>query len=175
MPLRCYLAGGIFILTFFLTPILFASEVKVQKDDRGHWTLLADGKKYFIRGVDYRVSKAGQSPDLSTLGDWMDYDFDRNHRCNPAYDSWVDRNHNNRRDREEPVTGDFELLRSMGVNTIRWYVNDFRDQLPDKKISRDLYSNYGIRVAVAREAGACDRVRRSSGQWLQSGIPITVP
>ncbi len=155
-PLRFFIRGGfIFLLCLiFSTPPLFAADVDLQKDGRGHWKLLADGREFVIRGVDYRVSKTGQSPDMGTLTDWASYDFNHNGKCDPAYDSWVDKNANNRRDADEPVVGDFELMRRMGVNTVRWYVNDFKEQIPNKKLLRDLTANYGIYVAVGDKFGA---------------------
>ena len=130
------------------------AHVKVEKDPHGHWELLVDGEPYFIRGMDYRVTKVGQSPDDGTLRDWAEYDDNRNGRSDGPYDAWVDANRNNHQDPDEPVMGDFELMRQMGVNTIRWYMNDFKQQIPHKELLRDLYFTYGIRVAVGNKFGA---------------------
>lgn len=131
-----------------------ASDVEVKKNAEGHWSLWVDGKKFFVRGVDYRFTLVGESPDEGTLRDWAGYDFDGNGQCDPAYDSFVDSNKNNARDPGEETVGDFELLRRMGCNTIRWYVNDFRDQATPKALLRDLFARYGIRVMVGDKFGA---------------------
>ncbi len=143
------------IFFYLLSPTLsWASEVHLLKDGKSAWSLSVDQKPYFIRGVDYRVSKVGESPDFGTHRDWAFYDENRNGRNDGAYDSWVDTNGNNQRDTDEPVVGDFELLRRMGVNTIRWYMNDFHGQRPNKDLFRDLFSRYGIRIAVGNKFGA---------------------
>lgn len=131
-----------------------AANVVLEKDDAGHWTLVVNGEDYLIRGVDYRVTRVGESPDQGTLKDWMTYDTNHNGHCDAAYDAWWDKNRDNRRDPNEPVLGDFELMRRMGVNTIRWYVNDFKNQKVDKELLRDLFETYGIRVAVGDKFGA---------------------
>ncbi len=128
--------------------------MELQRSKSGHWSLFVDGKRYFVRGVDYRFTKVGESPDEGTLKDWASYDYDNNKQCDPAYDAWVDANKNNRRDESETAIGDFELMRRMGVNTIRWYVNDFPNQSTNKKLLRDLFKTYGIRTAVGDKFGA---------------------
>ncbi|HEX9780994.1 MAG TPA: glycoside hydrolase family 2 TIM barrel-domain containing protein [bacterium] len=130
------------------------ADVRVRKDARGHWQLLVDGEPYVVRGVTYRVTKVGESPDTGTLKDWAWYDHNGNGRSDGPYDAWVDRNGNHRQDGDEPAVGDFALLRDMGVNTIRWYMNDFKRQSPRKALLRDLVRTYGIRVAVGNKFGA---------------------
>jgi len=145
----------ILILAFtLLIPIKVGAEVSIQKGDGGGWRLLVEGQDFFVRGVDYRISKIGQSPDLGTAVDWATYDYNGNGKCDGPYDAWVDLNKNNRQDFNELPIGDFELMRQMGINTIRWYVNDFKNQKPNKKLLRDLFSSYGIRVAVGNKLGA---------------------
>lgn len=111
----------------------------------GDWQLIVDGKPYVIKGITYAVAKVGQSPDEGTLTSWMDYDYNNNGKCDGPYDSFVDTNGNNIQDKNEPVIGDFELMRSMGVNTIRLYHQPSEIR---KDILRDLYNKYGIRVIV---------------------------
>ena len=135
-------------------PLRAASEVTLRKDVNGHWSLIVDGKPYIVRGVDYRLTKVGQSPDHQTLRDWAWYDFNANGRNDGPYEAWVDANRNNHQDPDEPAVGDFHLMQRMGVNTIRWYVNDFKRQVPNKALLRDLYHTYGIRVAVGNKFGA---------------------
>lgn len=153
--LKKTLIGSIACLGFFTwSPQADASIVSLEKDPKDQWTLVVDGEDYFIRGIEYRVSKVGQSPDLGTLKDWATYDENHNGKCDPAYDSWVDQNKNGRRDRDEPIVGDFELLRRMGVNTIRWYANSYKGSRGSQEILRDLFHTYGIRVAVGDMFGA---------------------
>jgi beta-glucuronidase len=110
-----------------------------------HWRLLVDNKPYIIRGITYSPTKVGQSPDNGTLTDWMDYDFNHNGKSDGPYDAFVDKNKNNLQDSNEPASGDFRLMKEMGINTIRIYYQPFN---PDKKLLRDLYDTYGIRVIL---------------------------
>lgn len=130
------------------------AEVTVEQDAQGQWSLRVDGAPYVIQGVEYRVSKRGESPDQGTLTDWAYQDDNRNGKSDGPYEAWLDTNRNGRQDAEEPSVGDFELMRTMGVNTIRWYMNDFKRQVPHKALLRDLYETYGIRVAVGNKFGA---------------------
>ena len=148
------LRGGVLFLALAVCVPAAASDIELVKDKRGQWRMRVDGKNYFIRGVDYRYSRIGESPDDGTLRDWAGYDFDNNGKNDPAYDAWVDANKNGARDADEPAAGDFELLRRMGCNTIRWYVNDAARQAAPKALLRDLFKTYGIRVAVGDKFGA---------------------
>lgn len=131
------------------------SDVLVQKDRNGDWTLLVDGEPYVIQGVTYVVSKTGQSPDEGFRWvDWAYHDENHNGLADGPYDAWVDANRNGRQDDEETAVGDFRLMQEMGVNTIRWYHNASPNWLPNKQILRDLYMSYGIRVAVGDLFGA---------------------
>jgi beta-glucuronidase len=141
-------------LLVFIGPGLSGTDVAISKDLSGNWRLLVDGEPYFIKGVHYRVSKIGQSPDDGTLEDWVYYDDNGNGRSDGPYDAWVDGNRNNTQDSDELPIGDFQLLQGMGANTIRWYANDFKEQKVDKEIFRDLYRRYGIRVAIGDKLGA---------------------
>ena len=144
----------IFLIFEWIIPFSIFASVKVQETMDHEWTLFVDESPYFIKGVDYRVTKVGQSPDNGTLEDWAHYDFNRNGVVDGPYDAWVDKNSNNVQDGDEPSIGDFELMRQMGVNTIRWYVNDFKEQKANKPLLRDLFYKYGIRVAVGNKFGA---------------------
>lgn len=111
----------------------------------GDWQLLVHNKPYVIKGVTYAVAKVGQSPDDGSLKNWMEYDYNNNGKCDGPYDAFVDKNGNNRQDADEPSVGDFELLKRMGVNTIRLY---HQPSQVKKEILRDLYRDYGIRVIM---------------------------
>ena len=164
------------IFLIFLTTILigfcgFTSEVKVVKAQDG-WRLIVDGKAYFVKGVCYNADKVGESPNEGTLRNWMFVDDDNDGRNDPAYQSWVDKNKNNRRDPGENEIGDFKLLKKMGCNTIRVYHHASADpeihkilsngasaqllynRAPNKDLLRDLYKNYGIMVAMGDLVGA---------------------
>lgn len=147
--------GAVLCFTaFFICAVGETSEVSLRQNAKKEWELLADGRPYFVKGLDYRVTKVGESPDEGTIWDWAFYDFNKNSVCDGAFDSWVDKNGNNVQDRDEHAIGDFELMKRMGVNTIRWYVNDFPHQVPNKALLRDLFHTYGIRVAVGNKFGA---------------------
>jgi len=126
--------------------------VHLQQYANGHWQLFVNGKPYVIRGITYNVVPVGRSPDNGTLvvhRDWMLSDENKNGKIDGPYDSWVDANRNNRQDPDEPVVGDFRLLRAMGVNTIRLYHHEY-----NKALLRDLYGRYRIRVIVGDLLGA---------------------
>ncbi len=120
-------------------------QVQLVQYENGHWQMLIDGKPYIIKGITYHPTKVGQSPDKGTLTDWMTSDIDHNGKIDGPYDSWVDKNHNNEQDADEPVVGDFELMKEMGVNTIREYHQPFEFNKP---LLREMYQKYGIRVII---------------------------
>lgn len=120
-------------------------KVRFVQYQNGDWQMMVDGKPYVIKGVTYAVVKTGQSPDDGSLKSWMEYDYNKNGRCDGPYDAFVDENRNGKQDADEPAVGDFELMKRMGVNTIRLYQQPFFFK---KEILRDLYRRYGIRVIM---------------------------
>lgn len=120
-------------------------KVQLKKYANGHWQMFVDGEPYIIRGVTYVATKIGQSPDKGTLVSWMYEDVNKNEKADGPYDAWVDENWNNKQDKEEPVVGDFQLLKEMGANTIREYHQPFH---PNKDVLRDMYEKYGIRLIM---------------------------
>jgi len=120
----------------------------VQYKDRS-WQLLVDGAPYIVKGIAYEPSKIGQSPDEGTLEDWMQSDYNNNNKIDAPYDTWVDENRNNRRDKDEEIVGDFHLLWNMGANTIRVY-----HHASNKVLLKDLYENYGIMSLMGDFLGA---------------------
>ncbi|MHB9154186.1 MAG: glycoside hydrolase family 2 TIM barrel-domain containing protein [Endomicrobiales bacterium] len=146
--------------------------VRVVKYDSGEWELLVGSSPYFIKGVVFTPVAIGESPSESTMQDWMYYDLDGNGRNDIASDVWVDRNKNNRQDRNEPVVGDFRILKDMGCNTVRLYhvasdnpllgeiyrnddsIRRQYDHAVNKEVLRTLYSDYGIRVIMGSFAGS---------------------
>jgi len=117
----------------------------VQCKKTGHWQLQVDGKPRMIKAVTYNATKVGQSPDNGTLADWMIEDTNHNGKADGPFDTWVDKNHNNKQDADEPIVGDFQLLKEMGVNTIRVYKQPY---YPNKEILGKLYKDYGIMVIM---------------------------
>ncbi len=120
-------------------------KVHLEQYDNKHWQLIVDGKPYLIRGMTYAPTKVGQSPDKGTLIAWMESDVNKNGLPDGPYDAWVDQNRNNEQDPNEPTAGDFQLMKEMGVNTLRIYHQPF---VPQKEVLRDMYEKYGIRVIL---------------------------
>ena len=120
-------------------------KVHLVQYESGHWQLIVDNEPYVIKGVTYAPTKVGQSPDKGTMKNWMEEDSNNNGKIDGPYDAWVDSNKNNEQDADEPVVGDFQLLKEMGANTIRVY---HVPETPNKELLRQLYKNYGIRVIM---------------------------
>jgi len=120
-------------------------KVHLIQYETGDWELKVDGKPYVIQGVTYAPTKVGQSPDEGTQTNWMEDDFNHNTKIDGPYDAFVDKNRNNIQDADESAVGDFELMKEMGVNTIRVYHQPFK---VNNELLRELYENYGIRVIM---------------------------
>ena len=119
--------------------------VRLVQYENGHWKLLVNDEPYVIRGITYAPTKIGQSPDKGTLSNWMEEDTNGNGRIDGPFDAWVDANGNDVQDADEPVVGDFQLMKEMGVNTMRIY------QHPDtinKELLHEMFEKYGIRVII---------------------------
>ncbi len=109
-----------------------------------HWQIRVDGKPFMIKAIAYVPTPVGKTPDQGyNLDSWMTTDLNKNGKIDGPYDSWIDKNHNNQQDRDEPVVGDFQLMKEMGVNTIRLYHHAM-----NKELLRQLYKDYGIRVIM---------------------------
>ena len=124
---------------------LGTGRVHLVQYENDHWQLIADGKPYIIRGITYDPTMVGQSPDKGTLKNWMEEDENENGRPDGPFDTWVDANRNNMQDENEPVVGDFKLMKDMGINTVRLY---HVPQTPKKEVLRKLYDEYGIRIIM---------------------------
>jgi beta-glucuronidase len=124
-------------------------KVDIVKYENSHWQLRVEGRPYIIKGMAYSMSKIGQSPDEGTMDDWMRMDYNKNGKIDGPYDSWVDKNWNNIQDSDEKPTGDFQLLKEMGCNTIRLY-----HYASNKELLRGLYKRYGIMVIMGDLLGA---------------------
>lgn len=130
----------------------------VKYNDRS-WELLVEGKPFFVKGMHYVCTTIGESAHALNLRPWMTLDDNKNGKHDGMFDSWVDRNNNNRQDEDEPVVGDAALLKAMGANAIRVYhnVTDYGDYDPnfyDKELMRTLNRDYGIYFIMGDFLGA---------------------
>lgn len=148
-----------------------ASVVRVSSDNSG-WHLTVNGSSYMVRGMNYVPTTVGQDPGTGNYEDfWIDYGADG--RPKSPYHSWVDLDHNDHQDKNEPAVGDFALMKAMGVNTIRIYHHQTTDSLlqtcnttvsaqtalqfnhaQNVTALRDLYNTYGIMTAMGDNVGA---------------------
>lgn len=122
--------------------------VQLRQYANRHWQLFVDGKPWVIRGMSYQPSAVGESPDEGTLKDWMTADRNQNGRPDGPLDAFVDANHTNAHDPEEPTVGDFHLMSEMGVNALRLY-----HHASNGALLRQLYEDYGIMVLMGDLVG----------------------
>ena len=125
--------------------IIGTGKVKLVQYKNNHWQLFVNDKPFVIKAVTYAPTLVGQSPDEGTLEDWMMEDTNRNGKLDGPYEAWVDKNRNNKQDEDEPVVGDFQLMKDMGVNAIRIYKQPF---VPVKEVLRKMHREYGIYVLL---------------------------
>ncbi len=124
---------------------LGGKKTKLVQYESGDWRMFVNGKPYMIKAITYGPTKVGQSPDKGTMESWMVQDSNKNGKLDSPYDSWVDRNRNNIQDADEPVVGDFQLMKEMGINTLRIY---HHPTAVEKAVLREMYDNYGIMVIM---------------------------
>jgi tetratricopeptide (TPR) repeat protein len=134
-------------------PVFYSGQGQVRfvKYKSGHWQLLVDNKPFFIKGMSYMPTKVGQSPDDGTLVDWMQEDDNHDGVISAPYESWVDKYGDNKRHADEPVVGDFKLMKDMGVNTLRMYYQPTMKS--DKAFLEKMYKGYGFKVAMSNFLG----------------------
>jgi hypothetical protein len=165
--------------------------VKVVKYDDGTWQILVDKKAYFIKGVMFTPAKIGESPNESTMRDWMYYDDNTNGLNDIAFETWLDKNNNNKKDADEKVYGDFLLLKRMGCNTIRLYHSASDNPILDdiyktnlsskiqydhpinKELLRKLYNDYGIMVIMGHFLG--EWTIGTNLAWESEGVDYSNP
>jgi len=143
---------------------------KLVQFENHHWQLLVDGKPYMVKGMAYAPTPVGKSPndgDYDPNNSWMNSDLNHNGKIDGPYDSWVDKNRNNKQDADEPVVGDFRLMKEMGVNTLRLY-----HHASNKELLRQLYRDYGIRVVMGDMLGMY--AAGSGAKWYE-GTDYTNP
>ncbi len=117
----------------------------------GHWQLMVGGRPFFIRGMCYLPNPIGVSPDWGyrVNSEWMISDQNSNGLIDGPYDAWVDANHNNIQEGNEMPIGDFQLMKEMGINTLRLYHHS-----ENKTLLRDLKRRFGIGVIMGDFLGA---------------------
>ncbi|EKD27798.1 MAG: Non-specific serine/threonine protein kinase [uncultured bacterium] len=137
------------------------SEVKVLKNEQGAWQLFVNDKPFFIKGVDYNPVKIGSENYQDVTDSWFFYDENYNEKNDPAFESWIDLNNNGIQDANEKTIGDFQILKDMGVNTIKVNLPLFSKEIYNNKSEKfktsimniknildKLYKTYGIRVIL---------------------------
>lgn len=143
---------------------------RLVRYENGHWQLLVDRKPFLIKAVAYAPSPVGKSPNDGSLdpnGDWQKADADGNGKIDGPFDSWLDKNKNNKQDPDEPTVGDFQLMKEMGVNALRVYHHGL-----NKELFRSLYKDYGIRLVMGDMLGMY--AAGSGADWYQ-GTDYTNP
>ena len=132
--------------------IVGEGKVQLAQYQDSSWQVLVDGEPFVVKAVTYAPTKIGQSPDEGTLGNWMREDFNQNGKIDGPYDSYLEDNPGkpegdgllSDKQSHKPV-GDFQLMKYMGVNSIRLY---HHPKEINKELLRDLYHTYGIRVMI---------------------------
>lgn len=148
------------------------SSVKAVQYENGDWQLLVDGKPWFIKGVVFQPVRIGEDPGAGTMNDWMFYDIDGNGKNDIMHDVWVDRNRNEIQDTDEKPVGDLQILKEMGVNTLRHYhlpsvnpsagdiyktspnIRRQYDHAPNKELLREILTKYGMRSIIGHFMGS---------------------
>ncbi len=102
------------------------AKIEVVRLENGDFQLLVGGRSYFVRGVCYNPIPPGEG-----------YDFN----------FWGDPN--------EPWKVDGELMKKMGVNTVRFY-QPGKNPEEVKKVIDDLFRLFGIRSALGHYLGFWD-------------------
>lgn len=134
-------------------------EVQLRRYSNGHWQMFVKDKPFLVQAVLYEPTVVGDSPHDKSLRNWQKVDENHNGKADGPYDAWVDKNRNDKQDKDEPAVGDFQLMHDMGVNAIRFYhtPKDNKEYNPDgmdKAMLRDMYNTYGIRAIIGDLMGA---------------------
>ncbi len=119
-------------------------KIQLKQYANKHWQLFVDGKPFMMKAITYSLAPAGKSPDRGTWNvskDWQLLDSNKNGIHDGFFESFIDKNGNNKRDADEPVVGDAKLLKDLGANTLRAYHHVY-----DKELFRKLHKEYGFYV-----------------------------
>jgi len=147
---------------------LGANPIQAVQFENGHWQLRINGKPLMVKAIAYSPTPVGKSPHEGyNLDSWALSDLNGNGKIDGPFDSWVDKNKNNQQDHGEKVVGDFQLMKKMGVNTIRLYHHAM-----NKELLRQLYKDYGIRVIMGDLLGMY--ATGSGAEWFK-GTDYTDP
>ena len=125
--------------------------VRLVQFDNRHWQLTVDGKPWVIRGLTYKPTAVGETPDEASVQDWMTADRNGNGRLD-VLETFVDENRNGVRDPHEETVGDAALIHAMGVNTLRLYHTDHGLDAA-KAVLRQWYEQDGIMVMMGDFVG----------------------
>ena len=151
-------------------------KVQVVKRADGSWELRVEGKSFCVRGVTYQPTQVGMIADQQTAWQWLD--TNANGLIDAPEEAWVDSNRNNICDFDEPAIGDFQLLKDMGCNAIRFYhyagldKKTYQPEEYNKELLRKLYVQYGIRIIMGDFFGA---YTIGSGATWEAGTDYTDP
>ncbi len=127
---------------------LGGKRASVVQFENGFWQFRIKDKPILIKAMAYEPAPVGTSPDEGTLASWTVYDSNKNGIPDCPYESFVDKNNNNKQDKDEPTVGDFQLLKEMGCNTIRIYHHGHHPLKQAKKVFMDAYKKYGIHIIM---------------------------
>ncbi len=103
------------------------AKVHMKKYSNGHWQLFVDGEPTTVKAVTYDPTMIGESAYNESIENWQFQDVNKNGKIDSPYDSWVDKNRNNIQDADEPSVGDFQLLKEMGANAIRFFYKPYKE------------------------------------------------
>ncbi|MFN3550970.1 MAG: glycoside hydrolase family 2 TIM barrel-domain containing protein [Endomicrobiia bacterium] len=119
--------------------------VQLLQYENGHWEFFYKGEPMLIKAVAYSPAPVGTSPDTgswNTYRDWLFMDKN-NDGILDVLQIWIDKNRNNKMDKDEIIQEEFELMKEMGVNTIRLYHHGH-----NKNLLRYIYEKYGIKFLM---------------------------
>ncbi|MCS7151760.1 MAG: hypothetical protein NZ928_05200, partial [Endomicrobia bacterium] len=119
--------------------------VRLVQYENGHWQLFYKNTPMLVKAVAYSPAPVGTSPDTGSWNTYREWMFmDRNNDgILDVLQIWVDKNRNNKKDKDEINQEEFALMKDMGVNTIRLYHHGH-----NKNLLRYIYENYGIKFLM---------------------------
>ncbi|MCX7940889.1 MAG: hypothetical protein N2555_03865 [Endomicrobia bacterium] len=119
--------------------------VRLVQYENGHWQLFYKSTPMLVKAVAYSPAPVGTSPDTGSWNTYREWMFmDRNNDgILDVLQIWVDKNRNNKKDKDEINQEEFALMKDMGVNTIRLYHHGH-----NKNLLRYIYENYGIKFLM---------------------------
>lgn len=127
--------------------VIGKGRVQLRQYENGHWRLEVGGKPWVVRGLSYSVAAVGESHDEGTFKDWMTADRNGN-KVLDSFETFVDANRNNKHEPNEPVVGDFKLMKDAGINTLRLY-----HHAANKPLLAKLHQDYGFMMLMGDLVG----------------------